>query len=721
MEASWRWRWLPWVLGPGEWLALQDGGLLAMDESLEGKPVRYATGAAVPEVLEAMSPHRTGAARVVLGDGRVLVTGGMDGDGKALRGGAFLSPGSRHWSPGPSLRLARSDHSMLEVGDGQVLVVGGFSDGRELTDVELVATGSERSTHTGDLLLPLGNPWLWRTQEGLVLALPRGAPTSMPPQRYDFASSAWSRGAALPRDGVVVEPPCGLPRGFLVVLEGRQPGVWCYDAHADTWSEVQVPRHWRVGSAVALREGWVLFVTRNFLDGWLCHPESGTWLPGASSHRPRRARLLALADGRILAAAPDADGCDVRAELFAPEEARDAPPSSPEPSREPEALEDWWRFSHDVSERRPWRAPSHVWGEEDSFRVARLRDAIRASPEGTAWTRTEAEHVLERVVEQWELGIRVERSLGALGLERPEVPLAAWGGVDGVELLPVLLHAPSMQGVRALVAEPTWPQLPEHHPLRTLDDELRDGYLQSPGAAIRTDARERLDWALKGMSSAGVLPSLKYLRVGPRPIPRELHFDAPLETRRSRGQLWLGEARQLSSMAPALRGLHVVANGILAGDWTLPWLEELVLVSGGLSGRTVRGLARSSLPRLKRLRLGLGCAARRHPEDEPIATEEEVLALLESAVLSGLGWLGLTNTPRTDLWVSELMKGDVLARLDFLDLSTGRLSDPGVETLLRASSSFSRLRLVLTATSVSVEGMQALEVAWGRRLLVQPP
>lgn len=710
-EASWRWRWLSWVPGPGEWLALQDGGLLVMNEELEGHPVRFKPGARWPEPMEALEPLRTASACVLLDDGRVLATGGMDGDGRDLDSSALLHPHSRRWTPGPSLLKARSSHAMHKLRDGQVLVVGGFDEGRALSEVERVAPTAGHIEPTGSLLAPLGTTWLWETQDGSILALPRDRATSKPPQRYVTASKEWVWCAPPPRDFVVWGLPCGLPRGFLIVVQGKESGVWRYDATTDDWSEVPLPRHWRVGSTLPLRDGWVLFVTRDFLDAWLCHPETGTWRPAPAWHRPRNARLIALTDGTLFAAAPGADGCDARAEQLAP-----SPGHAESPLAEEVGEDSRRRFAEEVSPPAP---PSQAWGEEDSFRVARLRDAIRARPQGDAWTRTEAEHILERIAEQWELGARLQRTRGELQVSRPVVPMEGWGGVDAVELLPVLLHASSMQAVTRLTTEPTWPRLPEHHPLRAMDDELRGAYVQGPGSATRTDARERMDWALKGMSSAGVMASLRSLRVGPRRFPAELRHDGPRDSRLSRGVLWLGEARYVPSMAPALKHLRMVANGILAGEWMLPELESLVLLSGGLSGRTVRGLARSSLPRMKKLWLGLGCAARAHPDDEPIASVDEVLSLLNSEVLTQVNELGLVNTPDSDLWVLELERRAVLRRLTRLDLSWGRLSGPGVEALLRASMSVPRLsRLDLTGTALSADAREALQSSWGARLRI---
>jgi hypothetical protein len=71
---------------------------------------------------------------VGLGDGRVLVAGGFAAEGRPpLSSTELYDPGSRSWSPGPALRSGRGGHVAAALGDGRVLVAGGWTGSRTYT------------------------------------------------------------------------------------------------------------------------------------------------------------------------------------------------------------------------------------------------------------------------------------------------------------------------------------------------------------------------------------------------------------------------------------------------------------------------------------------------------------------------------------------------------------------------------------------------------------
>jgi galactose oxidase-like protein len=105
---------------------------------------------------------RVGHGAVRLGDGSVLVFGGWDLKGQTPSAERWR-PGSQRFEPASPMRTARGGFTVTKLRDGRVLVVGGSGNGRALRSAELyepvagrfVATGSlrvARSAHTATLL-----------------------------------------------------------------------------------------------------------------------------------------------------------------------------------------------------------------------------------------------------------------------------------------------------------------------------------------------------------------------------------------------------------------------------------------------------------------------------------------------------------------------------------------------------------------------------------------
>ena len=79
-----------------------------------------------------LSTARTGAASVVLPDGRVLITGGASADGVATTSAEFLNMDGS-FSPAPPMSAARANHAAIWLPTGYVLVTGG-RDGQGYTN-----------------------------------------------------------------------------------------------------------------------------------------------------------------------------------------------------------------------------------------------------------------------------------------------------------------------------------------------------------------------------------------------------------------------------------------------------------------------------------------------------------------------------------------------------------------------------------------------------------
>ena len=97
-----------------------------------------------------MAAAHAGADSAVLGDGNVLLAGGLDyqgGYGIAVQATDLYNPAHNTWSSGPPLLVARGQAGGALLGNGSFLVVGGTS------------RSNARSESTAELLDPLAQRW----------------------------------------------------------------------------------------------------------------------------------------------------------------------------------------------------------------------------------------------------------------------------------------------------------------------------------------------------------------------------------------------------------------------------------------------------------------------------------------------------------------------------------------------------------------------------------
>ncbi|MFB3915173.1 MAG: kelch repeat-containing protein [Terriglobales bacterium] len=80
-----------------------------------------------------MSTARTGAAAVLLPDGRILITGGVDASGAPLAGAEYFNPDGS-FSPAPPMSTPRTGHAAVWLLTGEVLVIGGTTSGGGITN-----------------------------------------------------------------------------------------------------------------------------------------------------------------------------------------------------------------------------------------------------------------------------------------------------------------------------------------------------------------------------------------------------------------------------------------------------------------------------------------------------------------------------------------------------------------------------------------------------------
>jgi hypothetical protein len=209
-----------------------------------------------------MSVARSGAAGVVLKDGRVLVTGGLmmtpDSELVVHASAEVFDPATGQWSPVAPMTQARSVHSATLLRDGRVLVVGG---------------------NTGDWAVPM------KSAEVFDPVHNRWTPVSSPSH-----TRGWHQAALLP-DGSVLTAG-----GY---AEGEQATLERYFPDSDRWEQLTPPVQGGWFGLQVLEDGRALLTRPG--DSWLFDARTGTFSALSDSSLGEHDHALALLpSGRVL-------------------------------------------------------------------------------------------------------------------------------------------------------------------------------------------------------------------------------------------------------------------------------------------------------------------------------------------------------------------------------------------------------------------------------------
>jgi hypothetical protein len=221
-----------------------------------------------------VTPHAFHSA-TLLGDGRVLVVGGLINDridGQVLASADLYDPASGSWAATGGMKHARWGHTATLLTDGRVLVAGSYvNSGNPLASAELFDPRTGRWTSTGSMTAGRGGHTATLLPDGTVLVVGGGA------------------------ENTELE---GSPRSATAEL---------YDPASGGWTATRNMTEARVGhTATLLPDGSVLVVggSGNFIEAELYDPSSGRWTATGSTSTPQgfghsATRLL---DGRVLVA-----------------------------------------------------------------------------------------------------------------------------------------------------------------------------------------------------------------------------------------------------------------------------------------------------------------------------------------------------------------------------------------------------------------------------------
>jgi len=240
---------------------------------------------------------------VSLADGRVLAAGGLSHAGTVMaepRSSAEVYDlAADRWEPVASMSTPRSGAGAARLGDGRVLVAGGYGPASEaLSSAEIFDPASGGWSPASAPLGPVSQ--LLALADGRALGIARGSPV----QIYDPAADAWSSAGALPNPGV--ESLTLLEDGRVLAIgddgSGGRAWLWSPASGFEPTSPLSVDRS--EVRAVRLAEGSVLAVGgRSTASPSVLaaveryHPSTGTWTSEAPLLEARTTPALLLLPG----------------------------------------------------------------------------------------------------------------------------------------------------------------------------------------------------------------------------------------------------------------------------------------------------------------------------------------------------------------------------------------------------------------------------------------
>jgi hypothetical protein len=246
-----------------------------------------------------------------------------------------------------------------------------------------------------------------------------------------------------------------------------------------------------------------------------------------------------------------------------------------------------------------------------------------------------------------------------------------------------------------------------------------DAILQHPSALLLEELTVTMNMLDDGMYFDGTCktiaergaPALRSLRLG------EFQHAGPggVDNGYDYEMSWssLGDASAMWSKLPRLEKLRIQlglggsnasGDADVIGTFDLPHLQELEVVTGGMSAENARSFANGKLPAARSIELWFG--------DDNYGgntTVADLAALLEGKHLPKLEHLGLMNASFTDELVEALVRSPILARIKSLSLAHGMLTDAGIATIVKHADAFKHLTaLDITNNYATPDGVASL-------------
>lgn len=262
-----------------------------------------------------------GLSAITLDDGRVLVVGGVGGEGADL-----YDPIGGMWTATGKLAHERSGQIAAPLPDGRVLVAGGSYDDRDRATTEIFDPASGRWSMGASMRRARENARAAVLQDGRILVVGGDVGVggvAMTAEIYDPVTGRWSMTESPRRFRFGVTPLVTLADGRVLMAGGNdrhnQPTATAelYDPATGRWTGTgRMTRARADASALRLADGRVLVVGGAHSFGWrelptaeIFDPATGRWSTATPMSEARTDRgVTLLSDGRVLVtggSAPD--------------------------------------------------------------------------------------------------------------------------------------------------------------------------------------------------------------------------------------------------------------------------------------------------------------------------------------------------------------------------------------------------------------------------------
>jgi len=220
----------------------------------------------------ATSAQRRGHTHTTLGDGRILIAGGVGGGFAApTRRIDVFNPATNAFTDHAELGVGRSFHTTLDLGSGGLLVIGGQDKEGPLRSIELCDPGAKRCRviprpaprdrakatmlTNGDVLIAGGTDSRTMSPSEIIYDAGKGEFKPTGPMRTR-------------RNGHSLTP---LADGRVLAVGGEKraaDSAEVYDPSARGWAKAPAPTHGRHGhAALRLRDGSILLIGGASADG----------------------------------------------------------------------------------------------------------------------------------------------------------------------------------------------------------------------------------------------------------------------------------------------------------------------------------------------------------------------------------------------------------------------------------------------------------------------
>lgn len=279
------------------------------------------------EAGAALLTPRAAHQATLLGNGQVLLTGGCSGGScaPAERSAELLDGSTGQPTPSAPMRVARVAHAAARLGDGRVLVAGGWTGAATTASAEAFEPRTHRFTTLGDMGAARMDATLTPLLDGTALVAGGAAQTNAPLagaevfEQNRFTAVGAMHEARAHHAAVRLADGRVLVMGGLVARARATASAEIYDPRTRAFSPAGSMRTPRCKhAALLLRDGRVLVIAgspdcneqRRLAQTEVFDPRTGEFTPGPTLLNPRYKIVSATAvtaDGDVVVAGDAAD------------------------------------------------------------------------------------------------------------------------------------------------------------------------------------------------------------------------------------------------------------------------------------------------------------------------------------------------------------------------------------------------------------------------------